>query len=135
MHYDDLKIYQLAIKLAIEIKQLTEKIPYYWKIKEVSQIIESSDSIHSKIVEGWGRRFYRRDYIKFLNYSLASSDETQDHLIALHGGQHISKDDYEKYWRAYKDLSVRILNYINYQKKRFNITIWQHQLEPLLEHP
>jgi four helix bundle protein len=123
MHYSDLKIYGLSIKLAGEIKKLVKTIPYHWNIKEVNQIIRSSDSVHSNITEGWGRRFYRRDYIKFLNYSLTSSDETQDHLVALYGGEHIIKDDYEKYWKSYKDLSVRILNFINYQKKRFNIKI------------
>ena len=109
--------------MASEINKLVKKNPYYWKNKETDQVIRSSDSIHSNIVEGWGRRFYGRDFIKFLNYSLSSSDETQDHLVALYNGKHIIKEDYKKYWKAYKDLSIRILNYINYQKKKHNIII------------
>ena len=69
MHYDELVIYQLSIKLAGEIKNLAKTIPYNWNIGEVNQIIRSSDSIHSNITEGWSRRFYRRDFIRFLSYS------------------------------------------------------------------
>ena len=123
MHYDELVIYQLSIKLAGEIKNLAKTIPYNWNIGEVNQIIRSSDSIHSNITEGWSRRFYRRDFIRFLSYSLGSSDETQSHLVALYQGKHIIEIDYKKYWKSYKDLSIKILNYINYQKKRFNIKI------------
>ena len=79
MRYSDLRIHQLSIKLAGEIKELAKEIPYSWKIREIDQLLRSSDSIHANIVEGFGRRFYRRDFIRFLVYALASSDETQDH--------------------------------------------------------
>ena len=34
----------------------------------------------SNIVEGYGRRRYKQDFIRFLHYSLASNMETTDHL-------------------------------------------------------
>jgi four helix bundle protein len=36
------------------------------------------------MVEGYGRRRYKRAFIRFLSYSLASFDETTDHLETLY---------------------------------------------------
>jgi len=48
-----------------------------------SQIRRSSKSVRSNIVEGYGRRMYKADYIKFLITALVSNDETIDHLEVL----------------------------------------------------
>ncbi len=45
-----------------------------------SQIKRSSKS---NIVEGYRRRKYTGDYIRFIIYALASNDETIDHLGTL----------------------------------------------------
>ena len=37
----------------------------------------------SNIVEGYGRRRYKNEYIRFLTFSHASCDETIDHLETL----------------------------------------------------
>jgi len=51
---------------------------------EVSQQIRRSiKSVKSAIVEGYGRRRYTADYIKYLVYAHASTDETIDHLETL----------------------------------------------------
>ena len=51
--------------------------------EEGSQIRRSSKSVKSNIVEGFGRRKYQQEYIRFLTYSIASNDETLDHLETL----------------------------------------------------
>jgi len=48
-----------------------------------SQIRRSSKSVRSNIVEGYGRKRYKNDYIRFITYALASNDETIDHLETL----------------------------------------------------
>jgi len=40
--------------------------------------------VKSNIVEGYGRRRYKQDYIRFLTYAQASRDETTDHLETLY---------------------------------------------------
>ena len=40
-------------------------------------------SVKSNIVEGYGRRRYKQDFIRFLTYAHASCDETIDHLETL----------------------------------------------------
>ena len=51
--------------------------------EEGSQIRRSEKSIRSNIVEGYGRRRYKQDFIRFLTYAHASCDETIDHLETL----------------------------------------------------
>ena len=52
--------------------------------EEASQIRRSAKSIRSNIVEGYGRRRYKLEFIRFLTYAHASCDETIDHLETLH---------------------------------------------------
>ena len=59
------------------------KLPKFELYETGSQIRRSSKSVRSNIVEGYGRRHYTREYIRFLIFSLASNDETRDHLDSL----------------------------------------------------
>lgn len=34
-------------------------------------------------MEGYGRRYYKKEFIRFIIYALASADETIDHLETL----------------------------------------------------
>ena len=77
--YRDLDIYNKAHKLAIEIHEMSLKLPHFETYEEGSQIRRSSKSTKSNIVEGFGRRRYKPEFIKFLVYSLASCDETLNH--------------------------------------------------------
>ena len=84
MSYRQLEIWQLARELVIEIHKMTiNKLPKFEMYEEGAQIRKSSKSVKSTIVEGYGRRSYKQDFIRFLTYALASNDETIDHLETL----------------------------------------------------
>lgn len=83
MSYQQLQIWQLARELTIEVHSMTLKLPRFEQFEEGQQIRRSVKSVRSNIVEGYGRRFYKQDYIRFIIYALASNDETIDHLDAL----------------------------------------------------
>jgi four helix bundle protein len=40
--------------------------------------------VRSCIAEGYGRRKYKADFVKFLIYALSSDDETSDHPETLY---------------------------------------------------
>ena len=84
MNYRDTEIWQLTRALAVDIHRMSRnKLPKFEMFEEGSQIRRSSKSIRSNIVEGYGRRHYKAEYIKFLVYAHASCDETIDHLDTL----------------------------------------------------
>jgi four helix bundle protein len=112
--YKDLDIYKKAHKLAIEIHEMTLKdLPSFETYEAASQIRESSKSIKSNIVEGFGRRRYKQEFIKFLIYSLASCDETTDHLKTLYETKSLKdKEKYEYFSEGYDHLGKMINNFI-----------------------
>jgi four helix bundle protein len=84
MSYRNLEVWQLVRVLVVEIHQMTlHKLPKSETFEEGSQIRRSIKSVKSTIVEGYGRRRYKQELIRFLIYALASCDETTDHLEML----------------------------------------------------
>ncbi|MDI1310970.1 MAG: four helix bundle protein [Prosthecobacter sp.] len=84
MSYQNLDIWQLAKQSSIEIHTMTlNTLPKFELYEQGSQIRRSSKSVRSTIVEGYGRREYKQDFVLRLTYALASNDETIDHLDTL----------------------------------------------------
>ena len=84
MSYRNLDIWRLARKAAVEIHEMSlSALPRFELYEEGSQIRRSSKSVVTNIVEGYGRRRYKADYVRFLTYALASCDETREHLELL----------------------------------------------------
>jgi four helix bundle protein len=94
MSYRNLEVWQLAKRLTLEIHGMTLRmLPKFEMYEEGGQIRRSMKSVRSNLVEGYGRRRYRLDFIRFLTYAQASCDETMDHLHILH--ETGSLDDFE----------------------------------------
>jgi four helix bundle protein len=75
MSYKKLDIWERARKVSIAIHKMTLKeIDKFEMYEEGSQIRRSSKSVRSNIVEGYGRRRYVKEYIRFLTFSIASND-------------------------------------------------------------
>ena len=83
MSYRKLQIWILAREVVVEIHEMTMKLPKFEMYEEGSQIRKSSKTTKATIVEGYGRRRYKQDWIKFIVYALSSNDETMDHLENL----------------------------------------------------
>ena len=83
MNYKDLEIWQLSREVVIEIHKMSLALPKFEMYEEGSQIRRSSKSVKANIVEGYGRRNYKNEYIRFITFTLASNDETLDHLETL----------------------------------------------------
>ena len=82
--YKKLRIWEQARDLVIEIHRLTlSQLPKFELYEEGSQIRRSMKSVKSNIVEGYGRRRHKSEYIRFLDFAYASALETIDHLETL----------------------------------------------------
>jgi len=114
MSYRKLEIWQLVRELIIDIHKMTlDKLPKFELYEEGSQIRRSIKSAKSNIVEGYGRRAYKSEFIRFLIYSLSSCDETIDHLETLFETESL-KD---------KSLYVDIHNLLQTLGKKINLFI------------
>jgi len=103
MSYKKLVIWQKSRELVLDIHKMTlNKLPQFELYEEGSQIRRSIKSVKSNIVEGYGRRRYKQEFIRFLTYSLASCDETTDHLENLYETESL-KDE-----ALYQNLHARL---------------------------
>ncbi|MEN9885367.1 MAG: hypothetical protein RLZZ420_2584 [Bacteroidota bacterium] len=78
--YKELEVYKQSFDLFIELHKVTLQLPKHELYELGSQIRRSSDSIVSNIVEGYGRRIYKNEFVRFLVFSHASCLETICHL-------------------------------------------------------
>ncbi|MBW1862653.1 MAG: four helix bundle protein [Deltaproteobacteria bacterium] len=112
--YRDLEIYQLSYELAMEIHRMSLKLPKYELYEEGSQIRRSSKGVSSTIVEGYGRRKYKNDFLRFLVYAQASCDETEVHLEFIHDSGYITDDVYMELKEENDKLGRKINKFIQY---------------------
>ena len=107
--YRDLEIYQFSHKLAVEIHKMTiTDLPPSERFEEAIQIRRASKSISTNIVEGFGRRKYIADYLRFLTYSHASCDETTEHLFYLRDTNCLSQSRSAYFIENYETLGRKI---------------------------
>ena len=119
--YRDLEIFQHSKKPAIEIHSMSMALPKIEMYEEGSQIRRSSKAVTSLMVEGYGRRRYKADFVKYLIYSQGECDETLLHLDFLHETKSLLDSQlYERLKNEYDLLSRRINKYIQWVENNLN---------------
>ena len=122
MSYKNLEIWQLAREISIQIHQMTLSLPKFEQFEEASQIRRSSKSVRSNIVEGYGRRIYKNEFIRFLTYSLASNDETKDHLEILFETQSLKDENlYKELIEKIELLGKKLNRFLNAVNQKHNL--------------
>jgi len=113
MSYKSLKIWKISSVVVLDIYELTMTLPKHEMYETGSQIRRSSASIKSNIVEGYGRKKYKKEFIRFLIFAVASRDETMDHLETLHEkGLICNQPDYEKIHTRLHELGKMLNGFI-----------------------
>ncbi len=110
--YNDLEIFVLAKELAVKVHKATlSELPKFEMYEEGSQVRRSSKSIVSNIVEGFGRRRYKNDFVLFLTYAVASCDETKAHLDLLCETGSLKQEVYQQLQSRYRELGAKLYNF------------------------
>ncbi len=111
--YRDLEIYKIAFALAKKVHLASLKLPAFELYEQGSQIRRSSKSIKDQIVEGYGRRRYKPDFIKFLIYSHSSCDEATSQLEMLIS-LYPDNQEFSGLLPKYEDLGKKINSFIQF---------------------
>jgi four helix bundle protein len=100
----DLKVFQLAYSLAMEIFRLTERFPREELYSLTDQIRRSSRSVPANIAEGFRKRRYPKMFVSKLADSDGEGSETQVSLdFALDCG-YMSKTDRDRLTTGYEEV-------------------------------
>lgn len=114
--YKDLEIYEMAYDYALEIHEMTMKLPKYELYEQGSQIRRSSKSIKDNIAEGYGRRRYKNEFIRFLIFAHSSCDETISQLNMI-SETHFPDNPLNDLLNKYDKLGRKLNSFIQYVEK------------------
>lgn len=117
--YRELEIYQIAYNLAIKVHKMTMLLPQYEMYEQGSQVRRSTKSIKDNIAEGYGRRRYKNDFVRFLVYAHASSDEALSQLTMIDEIHYDSKGllDLKS---EFEILGKKLNRFLDYVEKNWN---------------
>lgn len=114
MSYRKLDIWKNSQELVMDIHKMSLALPTFELYETGSQIRRSMKSVKANIVEGYGRRYYKNEFIRFIIYVLASTDETIDHLETLyHTGSLKNEELYQNLHDRLNILGKMINNFLS----------------------
>jgi four helix bundle protein len=111
--YRDLEIYQLAYNLALKVHGMSLTLPKYEIYEQGSQIRRAAQRIKDTIAEGYGRRRYKDEYIRFLIFAQSSCDEVLSQLSMI-SDLYFAEEPLTHLIGEYNMLGAKINKYIQY---------------------
>jgi four helix bundle protein len=118
--YRELEVYKISQTLAVKIHFMSSSLPKFELYEEGSQIRRSSKVITCAIVEGYGKRNYKKDFIKFLVIAITECDETIVHLDFLFNTKSLTDGNfYSEVYNSYVELSKRLNKFIQWVEKNW----------------
>lgn len=106
--YRDLKVYQLAFSLAMEIFNFSKKFPQEERYSLTSQIRRSSRSVVANIAEGFRKRQYPSMFASKLADSDAEATETQVWVDFANRCGYLSEEEQKQLVSGYEELGKMI---------------------------
>ncbi len=103
--YRDLKVYQLAYKLAMELFHETHAFPKDEKYSLVDQIRRSSRSVPANIAEAWKKRDYPKVFVHKISDAAGEATETEVWLDFSYDCTYMKKKQYEYYRQGYDEIN------------------------------
>jgi four helix bundle protein len=118
--YRELEVYKISKTLAIRIHKMSLTLPKFELYEEGSQIRRSSKAVTSAIVEGYGRRNYKTEFLRYLTFALTECDETILHIEFLFETESL-KDEltYKELIEEYQQLSKRLNAFMQWVDKNW----------------
>src|SRR5512139_2590969 len=119
--HKDLKVYQLAYKLAMEIFIESKSFPKEERYSLTDQIRRSSRSVATNIAEAFRKRRYPNMFVNKLSDSDTEATETQVWLDFSLDCAYLSRGSYEKLVKGYEEVG-KMLGSVMPTPEKFNIS-------------
>lgn len=115
--FRDLRVYQLAYKLAMEIFKITSKFPKEERYSLTDQIRRSSRSIVANLAEAYRKRQYPKHFLSKLSDSDAELAETIVWLDFSKDCEYITSDEHSYFIKEYAEVGRLLGGMINKPEK------------------
>ena len=101
--FEDLKVWQLAHELSLEVAKLVKSFPKDEKFDLADQMRRSARSIPSDISEGFGR-FHFNDKLTFYERARSSLGELRNHFNEALGNGYLGEAGYEDFTKRINEI-------------------------------
>ncbi len=119
--FQDLKAWQEAHKLVLEVYKITKSFPQEEKYRLVDQLCRSSSSVAANLVEGRSRHTLK-EYLQFVYQAKGSLEETKYHLLLARDLEYIHDIQYNELIDQ-SELATKLINgLISYLKTKISAT-------------
>ena len=102
--YKDLKVYQRAYKLAMEIFEITKSFPKEERYSLTDQIRRSSRSVPGNIAEAWKKRIYPKMFVSKVVDAAGEAGETEVWLNFSKDSGYVQVEKYEELVSGYEEV-------------------------------
>lgn len=115
--YRDLRVYQIAYQLALDIYQVTKTFPKEEKYSLTDQIRRSSRSVPANLAEAWKKRRYEKAFISKLVDCASEAGETEVWLDFSKDFGYLDEDKYEDFMNRYDEVNRMLYGMIDKANK------------------
>ena len=109
----DLKVYQLAYDLAMEIFRLSKRFPREEIYSLTDQIRKSSRSVCANLAEAWRRRRYIAAFDAKIDDSEGEAAETQVWIEFALGCNYLDRATAKELYQEYEEIIALLVSMIN----------------------
>jgi four helix bundle protein len=110
--YRDLRVYQAAMDLAMEVFLLSKTFPREERYSLVDQIRKSSRSVCANLSEAWRKRRYQAAFVSKLSDSETEAAETQVWLEFAFRCDYIKEETFKNLDQRYEHILSQIVTMI-----------------------
>lgn len=114
---ENLKVYQMAEALEVEVYKVTKDFPKEEKYSSVDQLRRSSASVANNIAEGYARHSYA-EKVRYLYIAKGEAEETKRNIIRSGKKELISEGIANELASKYTGLLKAISGYVRFLKDK-----------------
>ena len=115
--YKDLKVYQLAYKLAMEIFEITKSFPKEERYSLTDQIRRSSRSVPGNIAEAWKKRIYPKMFVSKIIDAAGEAGETEVWLDIAKDAEYLSIGKHKELLEGYDEVNRMLYGMVEKPEK------------------
>jgi four helix bundle protein len=115
--YRDLKVYQLAYELAMEVFRETKSFPIEERYSLVDQLRRASRSIPVNIAEAWKKRKYEKMFVSKLVDCSGEAAEVEVWLDFSLDCAYLPKEKHDHFFGKYDEVNRMLYSMINQPEK------------------
>jgi four helix bundle protein len=115
--YRELRVYQSAFRLAMQIFEITKSFPVEEKYSMVDQMRRSSRSVCANLAEAWRKRRYSAHFVSKLSDCETEAEETRVWLEFALNCEYISENKYQELDSSYDLVIGQLVKMISEPEK------------------